>query len=132
MRLPLLAAVAVATAALPLAPANAAVYPVCATQVVSPGRTTATCSAGNTPYEAIRLSRVEVETGAVDATLTCYAPFGNRVDSARVYAGNPVVLSAREYSSCTTVLTTVTPVAAGTVVSYPVPVIYHVPPPPTA
>ena len=133
MRLPLVAAAALAAVTLPVAPSHAAIYPVCAAAVAAPARPTASCSAGNTPFQAIRLAYVVVEVGAVDATLTCYNPWtGNSTDTKRVYSGNPMTLRASEYNSCTLSLASVAPTTVATGVTYPTPVIYTVPPPPAS
>ncbi|HWL37567.1 MAG TPA: hypothetical protein VNQ77_15385 [Frankiaceae bacterium] len=97
MRLPLLAA-ALAAAAATAAPAEAMFFPVCATHLENAAAgTVSSCNSGNNPVSrAIRILDVDVHTGAVEATLTCFSSWGNETRSGVYAAGQSGQLSLAE------------------------------------
>lgn len=132
MRLPLLVAAVAATAASAL-PAEAAVYPVCATHIelAAPGASKS-CTTGNTPFErGNRQVDVVVASGTVDASVTCFNyPYANTTTSRRLSAGQHYRLRLTERgNTCVAKLTAVTGDAAATAVSWVTPILVDYPVP---
>lgn len=131
MRLPLLAAALAAVAATAV-PADAAYYPVCVTHLeAAASGTSRSCSTGNNPVSpATRIFDVDVHTGAVEATITCFTPWYNSTRSGVYAAGESGRLTLGENgNSCSASLRALAAGTTATGLSHFTPRIYTGPTP---